>query len=574
MSVEASALLRAIRDNPDDDLARLAYADLLEEAGDPDRAALIRTQIDLSRFAHDDPRRRELEDREHAILAANEADWLDDLLGHSGGSTADPDLREWEWERGFLVEVAATPLFMLDHGPDLFAAHPVRRWRVMSSQGDLEADLITSGRTNWISRLEGIDLAGWYQTVGELERFLTRSDFERLCELDLTDRPGLDDLPDVLARSPFRSALKALRCGSTGYAGGCGRLDLWALVRAIESARLTELTAPGALLAAADLPMLFADACGRGLTHLDVRDNEIEPDGWNAFHAAPCRLRDLDLSGTPLGAIALDPLLGCDSLSELRTLDLNRCGSAVANVRALARSRFWHRAETLRMYDGTIPAHTLEPLFASRQGPTSLRTLDLSSNYLYDGGVAELCAAPWSQSLTWLGLSRNYLTDDAARIVARSGRFQHLHTLHLSDNHPAWLDGNDFLGTITDRGVTSLADSAALANVRVLVLHGIPLTPAGVDAAINGPHWRLSGLGLARCNLTAEAVHALAASPRLARLTLLDLSDNPGLHGSALKPLAESEYLCPLTELDVGGLFLDSDVEAALRSRLGRRLSE
>jgi hypothetical protein len=91
---------------------------------------------------------------------------------------------------------------------------------------------------------------------------------------------------------------------------------------------------------------------------------------------------------------------------------------------------------------------------------------------------------------------------------------------------------------------------------------------------LDSPHWRLSGLGLAACDLLPEAVRVLALSPRLARLTWLDLSHNRQLSGNALMPLAESEYLCRLTELDVRVLDLNEDVRTALRQRLGRRLRE
>ena len=135
MSAEAAALLRAIRDCPDDDLPRLALADWLEEAGDPDRAAFLRAQVELSRLAEDDPRRPELEDREHELLAEHEADWLAAAVGNVA-DTGSPEsvLTGWRFERGFITEVAATPLFLLDRGRDLFAGHPVRRWRVCTSR--------------------------------------------------------------------------------------------------------------------------------------------------------------------------------------------------------------------------------------------------------------------------------------------------------------------------------------------------------------------------------------------------------------------------------------------------------
>ena len=56
-------MILAIHEQPDDDLTRLAYADWLEEHGEPDRAAFIRIQVELA----------ELEDRgEGKSLEADE----------------------------------------------------------------------------------------------------------------------------------------------------------------------------------------------------------------------------------------------------------------------------------------------------------------------------------------------------------------------------------------------------------------------------------------------------------------------------------------------------------------------
>src|SRR5690349_11596149 len=110
MSAEETALIRAIRETPDDDLPRLALADWLDENGVPERAEFLRAQVELARLPHDDPRRPALEDREHDLLAENEEHWLGDLAAADG-------LHEWEFERGFLTEIAATPFCLSEHGP-------------------------------------------------------------------------------------------------------------------------------------------------------------------------------------------------------------------------------------------------------------------------------------------------------------------------------------------------------------------------------------------------------------------------------------------------------------------------
>jgi len=96
-----------------------------------------------------------------------------------------------------------------------------------------------------------------YESIGEMERFLTRSDLERLRDLDLTGG-RTRRLADILRRSPFRDGLKALRCGGR-YAGEAGRLDAFELVRALETTRLTELSAP----ARCSRPKTFAPSLPR-----------------------------------------------------------------------------------------------------------------------------------------------------------------------------------------------------------------------------------------------------------------------------------------------------------------------
>jgi Leucine-rich repeat (LRR) protein len=349
---------------------------------------------------------------------------------------------------------------------------------------------------------------------------------------------------------------------------------VWDLVRALGAAQLEELSAAGANLMADDLSRLLDARCCQTLTSLDVRYNPIAPDGWEAFRGAVCRLRDLDISGTPLGAIALDDLLGCRSASELRRLQLNGCGSAVANLRALGRSQFWRQAESLRMQNGSVPELSLEPLFTAA-GSRDLRALDVGQNWVRDGGVAQLCDAPWADALAYLDLSSNYLTDEALRALARSGRFRNLHTLHLSNNSVYHLEGAEAHESVTDAGLRALAECPDLANLRVLSVSGCRITAAGVEAVLNSPHWKLSGLRLGHCQFRANVVSVLAACPGLARLQVLDLSGNTDLDMDDLEPLAESEYLSPQTELDVGGIYgADGTVRAALRARLGRRFSE
>src|SRR5262249_24988515 len=143
---------------------------------------------------------------------------------------------------------------------------------------------------------------------------------------------------------------------------------------------------------------------------------------------------------------------------------MNRCGSAMANIRALAGSRYWSQAEELRMQNGTIPEISLDPLFASA-GPRGLRILDVSENFFPSAGVIRLCSAAWVGTLEWLGLSRNYLTDDALRAIAGCERLSRLRTLHLAHNNNYDQEGAAVEDRVTDAGLRALAESPHLANL-------------------------------------------------------------------------------------------------------------
>lgn len=566
MSAEEAALLRAIRDTPDDDLPRLALADWLDENDSPERAEFLRVQVELARLPHDSARRSELEDREHALLAENEEHWLGDLAAADG-------LHEWEFERGFLTEVAATPFCLSEYAPAVFAANPVRRWRVMSSDQDMSQDLLAAGRSNWIRRLDAIDLAGWFETIGELERFLTRSDIGALRELDLSGRYGLNDLPDILARSPFHAGLKVLRVGGR-YGDDAPPLDATDLVRCLEPARLTEFSAVGTLMTGEDLQSLMASASFQGLTDLDVSENELDAGARDAFRTAKCRLRSLDMSGTPLGGILFETMLGLPALAELRVLHLERSAAGEDTVSVIPRSQLWKRLEVLRIGSIAGELHQLNGLLDAA-GPTSLRTLDLSNNRLGDGGLMRLAGSPWAGGLTWLSVAQNHISDDGLKAFAAAGRLPHLRTLHLNFNNPEWLDESAEMSpeSVGDAGLIALAGSSGFPNLRVIAVNGTAATHAAVDALLNAPHFALSGLSIQGCQVGPEVVRVLANSPRLARLNWLDLSHNSQLGDDVLMPLAESPYLCRLTELDLRGNYADDDVTAAFRQRLGRRLS-
>jgi uncharacterized protein (TIGR02996 family) len=84
MSSDLHALLEAIVADPSDDVARLVYADCLEEHGNAARAQFIRLQIEAGRRHQDSHARAELEQRAHELFAEHWIDWWDEVCVAAG----------------------------------------------------------------------------------------------------------------------------------------------------------------------------------------------------------------------------------------------------------------------------------------------------------------------------------------------------------------------------------------------------------------------------------------------------------------------------------------------------------
>lgn len=560
-----AAFLNAIREHPDADLPRLVFADWLDEAGDPARAEFIRVQCELASLPDHDPQYRALEDREHELLSEHEPAWVGELPKYA---------TEWEWRRGFVDDVTF-PLHQFAHADEAVDGQVVARLSLAGGAGARSHDSMEWDRRRLMADIRHLDLSGltfdphWGTRELVAQWFLQSASMPRLTGLAFRDVRADPFLPDALSLCPTVANLHNL--SFAGAAGGAP-LDPLRLHLALHRARLRSLALSDFTLTDFALSDLFRFDWTSTLAHLDVSGNPLTPNAYRAFTGAPpeMRLDSLDVSGTPLAGISLEPLLATRATETLTKLEMNGCGSARANMEVLSRSRFWTRATQLRAHSGTIPASTLEPLCGS-SGPLALRLLDLADNYLRFEGVHLLCDAPWSGSLTWLALSRNYLEDDACERIANS-RLKNLRTLHLSHNNPT-LDGAEG-EAITDVGVSKLVHGRTLANLRLLTLSYTGITDIAVGWLLNAAPWRLFGLGIAGNDLSSSAAVTLARSPNLQRLTWLDISGNPALRGRALLPLAESPYLSRMCELDCGGIDMAPEVRQAFRERLGPRFSD
>lgn len=127
MSRDRAALLRAICVDPADDFPRLAYADLCEEDGDPDRAAFIRDQLRIAKqpLAEHDPYHRRFRPMLISVGPKIAPPGFDTILSKKWFDLARS--RGVCFWRGF-VRLAACPSWVwFDDAEMICAAHPVER---------------------------------------------------------------------------------------------------------------------------------------------------------------------------------------------------------------------------------------------------------------------------------------------------------------------------------------------------------------------------------------------------------------------------------------------------------------
>lgn len=119
MSADQKALLAAIVADPGDDVARLVYADCLEERGSDPRARFIRLQIEAQRHHPDSRAHADLTSEVSALFEAHWIDWWAEVCAAVGlpVPAAAPETRWGKFAKALgFREVSGAP-YTLDVGP-------------------------------------------------------------------------------------------------------------------------------------------------------------------------------------------------------------------------------------------------------------------------------------------------------------------------------------------------------------------------------------------------------------------------------------------------------------------------
>ncbi len=217
MTTDERAFLDAIIAAPDDDTARLVYADWLTENGRPDRGTFIRVQIELARTPptteEDERRRRVLIERQDDLIKRYKTIWLAPFL---------PFAKDSAFERGFVEALEVPASTFLQNAEKWLALTPLTRvrftvcnaWDSSSASSVWWAERLFTSPL--LSRLEVIELEYLQLTEEDIEPLAAAPDLPRLRELILTANGIRNEGAVRLAEMPQLRGLEVLDLRGNG----------------------------------------------------------------------------------------------------------------------------------------------------------------------------------------------------------------------------------------------------------------------------------------------------------------------------------------------------------------------
>ncbi len=355
---EHDSLWAAVVAHPEDDVARLVYADWLEEHGQPTRASLIRHQILAAQAEPDSPTAHHHTACADRLLFEHRLEWSQSVRSR---------VLACDFHRGFIDQVRVDVATFPTNAPALFAAEPIRslqpdRWATNAS-GDSLQPFFASPHLENVTRL---DFSQIEVAPVELEPLAACEHLRNITGLVLCGVPLLPELLERLLTGPAMPALASLDLSELSH------LD----------PRLARV-----------LPALRH----RRFRHLNI-SNVLNSQQLQQILASPClsEVEELRL-GWMTGANRDGPLTHLDlgwviPWKRLRRLDLDGQGIGDNGFREIVRE--W----TLRAQ------------------PSPLRQLGLASNRLTAEGLQMLAGVPESRlQLYYLDVRSNHWDDSSIR---------------------------------------------------------------------------------------------------------------------------------------------------------------
>jgi uncharacterized protein (TIGR02996 family) len=520
--------LDAVRESPEDDLNRLAWADWCEDHQHDARAAFVRAQVRFAQLA-DGPERDALEDEADDLLSTYEHVWLAGF--HDFAS-------DWYWERGMLEGITLYASRARE-AESLLADFPIRHLRLLGNEQSYT------------------DLAGW-----DYLRHIQSLDLGRYDP----ERPGVslpsyrDSAFAALLTSPLLSRLRQVRLSGHEITGPT-------VTRLIDHHwhRLHELDVTHCTSFGDRATRMLVDQPAPHLRHLAMASTNASDLGIRTALAAPQwpELRQLHVSLSALFRRGVSPdafrenLLEAANLPRVGVLDFSHRSVDVALLSQLVRCSRLGPIEQLHLHDCHLGTAELRVL-AEWPGLANVHLLNLSNNGFSDAGLNELLASPYLSGLRHLHLGYNRCGGASLGRLYQTPSLSRLRTLHLAGN---------FVGLA---GLKLLAESP-LRPVG-LSLASCSLTAAAGDLLSSSPAFeRLRVLYLERNRLSDSGLRRLANGPCLRRLRTLILDAND-LDSPSLEVLVDRAAWPALRTLGIALNHFSLVEKAILRERFGSGL--
>jgi uncharacterized protein (TIGR02996 family) len=493
-----SALEAAIIAHADEDTPRLAYADWLDENGDPDRAEFIRVQCRLADLSPAEPDWVDLTERQDELVARLKHRDLDEGFEDAPRFYFGTDMlgrHEEPFCRGFPYFISCqtrgaewTPgetRRIINELNRLVRSTTIRGFHPYELPTNCLAELLVAPAIGHLTGLATRPHAATEGWEGELVEYYR-----------------------LIATSPALRRLQHLYLYGSIPAGGVEVLAKAKNLAGVRRLTIQRLNAPKAVI-----QKLTRSAWFRRVRHLRIGPSEPS------------------VAKVVLGELG--------NLTELHTLDLPGLWSGAA--KELASGRFRSLARLL--YEGPLDRASAKALARGRFPKLSvfvadrrelkneafgdlmradwfaqLRVLDLADNDIGDKGIAALAGHPVARSLRILRLGDNAFGKSGLSTIAEAGTFPELTTLDLG----SYLERKG-----TPAELSRFVAGLQIPRLRHLNLRGWPLGDLGAKAlAANGALAGLTRLDLSSCKIGDAGAKVLLASPHLQNLVELQMNSN------------------------------------------------
>ncbi len=405
---ELTALLAACRARPADDLARLVLADYLEERSQPERAELIRLQVELSHPSSDIEHQRQLTRRMNELTKQHGSSWIGQH--HLENS---PHLRlsmpYLSIKRGLIHVALNRPRLDLTAEYLEWLNSPYGDW-LESVQMHMSPDEFI--RLDIPDKLDGrIDLVMdvvQLRRPNALEEFAFSSNATMLRGLEI--RGSLRGLPLPSANPLDVSKLVSLVVNANPEAVDFVAREKFSSLTTLD---LGQLSTSG-------LKKLCQSPHLQNLVALNLFGSPIGDEGVEILCAAPMAetLRAVAFPNTKMGNRGLMALLKSPIIQQMHGPKLNLMMNRISDVglSELADCPHLARFDEVVLRENDIGDAGVEALALSPH-MQNVRYLDLWRNRITDRGAKALAASPYLKSIVDLSVKENRLSQAGANAL-------------------------------------------------------------------------------------------------------------------------------------------------------------